>query len=208
MNVGLSLGVAFGICGYAGIPFTQMSMMTIFIIMGVGIDDMFILTDAFNREPMSLPVEDRVGNALAEVGGSITLTSVTDFLAFSIGSMIDLPAVSYFCTTAAIAVLSVFFIQVTFFAACLAVDARRILAKRYDLLPCIVRTEEPEMVANDHTEMVQVKVKADTKVVDSKTNTSPSNSLKLVNKGGEPVALAFEGPMSTMLSSHESLISR
>jgi hypothetical protein len=74
--VGLSLGVAFGICGYAGIPFTQMSMMCIFIIMGVGIDDMFIITDAFAREPRSLPLENRVANALGEVGPSITLTSV------------------------------------------------------------------------------------------------------------------------------------
>mmetsp|Transcript_20227 Transcript_20227/g.42150 ORF Transcript_20227/g.42150 Transcript_20227/m.42150 type:complete len:586 (+) Transcript_20227:673-2430(+) len=139
VNVGLSLGVAFGLCGYLGIPFTQMSMMCIFIIMGVGIDDMFILTDAFDREPVSLAVEDRVGNALGEVGGSITLTSVTDFLAFSIGSMIDLPAVSYFCVTAAIAVLAVFIVQITFFAACLALDARRILSNRYDVLPCILR---------------------------------------------------------------------
>jgi predicted RND superfamily exporter protein len=137
--VGLSLGVAFGICGYAGIPFTQMSMMTIFIIMGVGIDDMFIITDAFAREPASLPQQERVANALAEVGSSITLTSVTDFLAFTIGSFIDLPAVSFFCTTAAIAVIAVFFIQVTFFAACLSIDARRLDAKRYDLLPCLVR---------------------------------------------------------------------
>ncbi|GMI35690.1 hypothetical protein TeGR_g6422 [Tetraparma gracilis] len=142
--VGLSLGVAFGICGYAGIPFTQMSMMCIFIIMGVGIDDMFIITDAFAREPRSLPLENRVANALGEVGPSITLTSVTDFLAFGIGAFIDLPAISYFCITASIAVLAVFAIQVTFFAACLAIDARRIENSRYDLLPCLVRRKWTE----------------------------------------------------------------
>ncbi|GMH91249.1 hypothetical protein TrVE_jg6783 [Triparma verrucosa] len=152
VNVGLSLGVAFGICGFLGLPFTQMSMMCIFIIMGVGIDDMFILTDAFDREPPSLPSSERVANALAEVGGSITLTSVTDFLAFSIGSTIDLPAVSYFCVTAALAVMSVFLIQITFFAACLAIDARRILNNRYDLLPCFVRKQMEDWGQRENAE--------------------------------------------------------
>ncbi|GMI07254.1 hypothetical protein TrRE_jg6005, partial [Triparma retinervis] len=49
---------------------------------------------------------------------------------------IDLPAVSFFCVTAAIAVLSVFLVQVTFFAACLGLDGRRIEADRYDMVPC------------------------------------------------------------------------
>lgn len=40
ISVALSLGVAFGIAGYAGIRFTIMSFMAVFIIMGVGIDDM------------------------------------------------------------------------------------------------------------------------------------------------------------------------
>lgn len=37
--------------------------------------------------------------------------------------------------------MSVFLIQVTFFAACLALDARRILSSRYDLLPCFVKKQ-------------------------------------------------------------------
>lgn len=75
---------------------------------------------------------------------SLSNTQVTDFLAFGIGAFIDLPAISYFCITASIAVLAVFAIQVTFFAACLAIDARRIENSRYDLLPCLVRRKWTE----------------------------------------------------------------
>jgi len=124
--VGLSLGVAFGVCGYLQIPFTQMSMMTIFIIMGVGIDDMFVITGEYSRTPRHLPSAERVALSLKGVGNSIFYTSVTDFLAFGIGSFIDLPAVSFFCVTAAIAVLAVFGTQITFFAAFLSLDGRRI----------------------------------------------------------------------------------
>jgi len=141
-SVGLSLGVAFGVCGFLGLPFTQMSMMTIFIIMGVGIDDMFVITGEYNRTPEHLPSPERVALALQGVGNSIFYTSVTDFLAFGIGSLIDLPAVSGFCVTAATAVLSVFVVQVTFFAACLGLDGRRIESERYDMVPCWKRVEE------------------------------------------------------------------
>jgi hypothetical protein len=111
VSVGLALGVAFGVAGYAGLPFTVMSFMTIFILLGIGIDDMFILVDAFERAPSADPGL-KLATALEEVGCSITMTSLTDGLAFMIGGFVDLPAVSYFCVTAAVAVVSVFAFQV------------------------------------------------------------------------------------------------
>ena len=50
LSAGLSLGVGFGFAGFLGLPVTQMSFLAIFILLGVGIDDMFILVDAFERE--------------------------------------------------------------------------------------------------------------------------------------------------------------
>ena len=46
VTIGLSLGFAFGMSHYLGYPMTQMSLMTIFVLIGVGVDDMFILVDA------------------------------------------------------------------------------------------------------------------------------------------------------------------
>ena len=40
LSVGFALGVGFGICGYIGVPFNQTSQLAIFILMGIGIDDM------------------------------------------------------------------------------------------------------------------------------------------------------------------------
>jgi hypothetical protein len=82
-----------------------------------------------------------MGDALEAVGCSITLTSLTDGLAFYIGSLIDLPAVSAFCVAAGMAVFSVFIIQSTFFAAMVVLDARREQANRLDLAPCIKRRD-------------------------------------------------------------------
>ena len=121
--VGLALAIAFGISGFAGLPFTQMSIMSVFILLGVGVDNMFIITDAFTFKPLSMPDHERLASALADVGASISLTSLTDALAFVVGSTIDLPAISYFCMVAAMGVLFIFALQITFFSPLLVIKA-------------------------------------------------------------------------------------
>lgn len=40
LTVCLSLGIAYGIGGYFGVPFTLLSGLVIFIVVGIGVDDM------------------------------------------------------------------------------------------------------------------------------------------------------------------------
>ena len=49
VTIMLSLLFAFGMSGFLGYPLTQLSLMSIFILLGVGVDDMFILVDAWDR---------------------------------------------------------------------------------------------------------------------------------------------------------------
>lgn len=134
--VGQSIAVGFGVAGYLGIPYTQMSQMTFFILLGIGIDDMFIVVDCFDRTDQKLEMPLRLALAMEEAGPSVTLTSITDCLAFAVGSLIGIPAIGYFCLTSACAIASVFVIQTTFFAGCLVLDEQRMQSGRYDLVPC------------------------------------------------------------------------
>lgn len=63
--------------------------------------------------------------ALSHAGPSITLTSLTDFAAFMIGSLTSLPALAAFCQYAAVGVLFCFILQVGFFTSILAFDASK-----------------------------------------------------------------------------------
>lgn len=45
---------------------------------------------------MELPLEGRISNALVEVGPSITLASLSEVLAFAVGSFIPMPACRVF----------------------------------------------------------------------------------------------------------------
>ena len=54
-------------------------------MIGIGIDDMFILVSAWRYTSTKLSVEERIGQTLQSAAVSITITSVTDGLAFAIG---------------------------------------------------------------------------------------------------------------------------
>lgn len=57
---------------------------------------MCILVHAVKRQSLELPLEERISNALVEVGPSITLASLSEFLAFAVGSFIPMPACRVF----------------------------------------------------------------------------------------------------------------
>lgn len=62
----------------------------------VGVDNMCILVHALKRQPLGVSFEARVSNALVEVGPSITLASLSEVLAFAVGSFIPMPACRVF----------------------------------------------------------------------------------------------------------------
>lgn len=57
---------------------------------------MCILVNAVKRQTLELPLEGRISNALVEVGPSITLASLSEVLAFAVGSFIPMPACRVF----------------------------------------------------------------------------------------------------------------
>eukprot|EP00117_Sycon_ciliatum_P040252 scpid25305/ scgid4057/ Niemann-Pick C1 protein len=96
---------------------------------------MFVIVQVWrqmsNKEHATKTVPERLGTCLQRAGVSVTVTSFTDFAAFMIGATTILPALQSFCIFAGVGVLFDFLTQITFFSACLAIDARRV-DKRHD----------------------------------------------------------------------------
>ena len=87
--IGMALGASFGSCFYLGLFFSDMHPCLPFLLLGIGVDDMFVIVQAVENLSASerkLPIDQRVGKAMRHAGVSITVTSVTDMAAFLIGS--------------------------------------------------------------------------------------------------------------------------
>ncbi|OIV97566.1 hypothetical protein TanjilG_12323 [Lupinus angustifolius] len=138
MLVMLSVIASVAFFSALGVKSTLIIMEVIpFLVLAVGVDNMCILVHAVKRQQMDLPLEGRISNALVEVGPSITLASLSEVLAFAVGSFISMPACRVFSMFAALAVFLDFILQVTAFVALIVLDSLRAEDKRVDCFPCI-----------------------------------------------------------------------
>jgi len=134
--------VLFGcIAGYGtsmliGVPFTVLQQILPFILVGIGIDDAFVISGAFDATDKSLNIPDRIEKAVQRVGVSITLNKVTSISSFLLGATCVFPSVQYFCAYAAISCFYIWLLHCTTFCALLALDARRAEADPPRLDPC------------------------------------------------------------------------
>ncbi|GLD99513.1 hypothetical protein PINS_up008239 [Pythium insidiosum] len=148
----LALGAAMGIC--SALLRMEVTMITLevvpFLILAIGVDNMFILTNEFDRllaargsgvthssEHFDDVLQQVLGETMVNVGPSILVAAVSETLAFLVGALTRIPALESFCVVAAIAVLADLGLQLTWFVAALALDARRVRARRFDLMPCL-----------------------------------------------------------------------
>ena len=108
-----------------------------FLVLAVGVDNIFIMVNEFETLDKSVPVDERIARTLREVGPSITLSAMSETVAFSLGAVVSMPAVNSFAGLSAVAVFVDFLLQITLFLTLLGADARRTEAKRLDCIPCV-----------------------------------------------------------------------
>ncbi|CAG0886016.1 unnamed protein product [Cyprideis torosa] len=139
LAVGLSTIASTGICSALGVLYGPMHKTLPFILLGLGIDDMFVIAQCFQNltpEEQKLSLPDRIGRTMQHAGVAITVTSVTDVAAFLVGSTTVLPALRSFCIYAAVGILAVYVYQGTFFLAFFTLDQKRIEDRRDGFLFC------------------------------------------------------------------------
>ncbi|CAE7478152.1 NPC1 [Symbiodinium sp. CCMP2592] len=126
----------YGTCMLIGVPFTVLQQILPFILVGIGIDDAFVISGAFDAVDPSLSIPDRIEKAMQRVGVSITLTKVTSISSFLLGATCVFPSVQYFCFYASVSCFFIWLLHCTTFCALLALDARRASADPPRLDPC------------------------------------------------------------------------
>ena len=131
--------MSFGLASWMGVFATGMNRLLPFLMLGVGIDDMFVIVQAAKNlgpEECKLDLASRFGLTMKHAGVAITITSVTDFLAFAIGASTVLLALSSFCIFAALGIFFIYLYAITFFLARFSLDQQRAEDTRDDCICC------------------------------------------------------------------------
>jgi len=123
--VGLAYASSFGFCSYIGLEVAGVHNLLLFLLLGIGVDDMFVITSQIDRLDPAMSVEEKMKKGISHAGASITITSLTNCIAFLLGSLTSLPALSSFCVFAGVGVLFDFIAELTIFSGFLVYDLKR-----------------------------------------------------------------------------------
>ena len=105
--------------------------MTIYIILGIGADNIFVFTDAWKQSRnISDSLELRLQYSWSRAMRAMTVTSLTTACAFMLTSLADVPAVSTFGTFAALVVAWNYILVITWFAAWVVLHERHFVQRR------------------------------------------------------------------------------
>ena len=114
--IGLSTGAGYGIAFKYGYIFSDLHGALPFLILGLGVDDMFVIVNTIDQTPDYLSAKERFRMGFALAGPSITITSITDGIGFFIGSSSNSPALSSFCFFCGCCVVMLYFSFLTIFS--------------------------------------------------------------------------------------------
>ena len=81
--------MSYGICSAFRTIYGPVHNILPFLLLGIGIDDMFVIVQCWNNLSPSeskRSLQERMGLTLQHAGVSITVTSITDVVAFAIGA--------------------------------------------------------------------------------------------------------------------------
>ena len=126
---GFALVIAFGV------PFISIAGILPVLVISIGINNIFIIIDEFENIPDAMPANRKVSHAIGKVGTTITMTTLTDIIVFTIGISSSFPAIKYFCIFATVTFTAEVLFQMTLFIALLSLDGKRLKGGRRDCLP-------------------------------------------------------------------------
>ena len=157
--IGLSIGFTYGFCSALSLFYGPMHNLIPFLLLGIGVDDMFVIMQCFDnlspseRDLSNIPAS--LSLTMRRAGVAVTVTSLTDFMVFAIGSTTVLPALRSFCLWCGVGILATYFFQITLFAGAVALDCKRLSQGRNGFCPCyrhnVVEEENSKRKTNETT---------------------------------------------------------
>ena len=111
----LSYTTGFGFMFLCGAKETGVHILIPFLLIGIGVDDMFVMCNAIDQTDLKHSAFIRIHKALGHSGPAITITSLTNALAFAFGALSSLEALKLFCLFASACIIFLYLLVMTVF---------------------------------------------------------------------------------------------
>lgn len=128
----LATSSALGLLFWFGFRFGTILAVTPFLVLAIGVDDAYLMLHSWFRLCANSPKLDnedllkwRVAEMLADTGPSITITSATNILAFTVGIFSPVPEIQLFCAGNAVAIFADYLYQIFVFVPVLVLLSKR-----------------------------------------------------------------------------------
>ena len=91
--VALGIVAGFGVAMWFRVPFVSIVGILPFLVLGIGIDDMFIMVDELDRQPREMTLIETIKSVMKHSGSTVTMTTMTDLVAFAVSTSTSFPAI-------------------------------------------------------------------------------------------------------------------
>ncbi|CAI5443490.1 unnamed protein product [Caenorhabditis angaria] len=108
-------GATFALLGWLDHPFNSIMCITPFLILGIGVDDAFLLLNCWRKYKTLQNREHRLARVVQEISPSMAITSLTNTMAFGVGYLSPTPQMSSFCLATSLAIVFDFLFEFLIF---------------------------------------------------------------------------------------------
>jgi len=145
LNLGVAYGVYMAVFNLPFFPF--LNLVGLFVVIGIGADDVFVFIDAWKQSVQALgaeaALEDRLAFVLYRAGGSMFITSLTTASAFAANAMSSVTALRCFGVFCAIVIIVDYFLMLCYIPA-LVVIYEKYVVPSCKFCGCCTMCEIPE----------------------------------------------------------------
>ncbi|TKR92203.1 hypothetical protein L596_006901 [Steinernema carpocapsae] len=87
VNAGMGIATSIGFLNLAGVPYCDIVGVMPFLVVAVGIDNMFLMVAAVRHTNRALETKVRIGECMSDAAVSMLITSLTDAFSFGVGTI-------------------------------------------------------------------------------------------------------------------------